>query len=379
MQQQPAFVQPKPPVLPLTLIDRYITREIFKVFVSILVILLLVLVGGSFVKLLELAAEGDIANEVVFTLLGLEILRLAGRLIPPAFFFAILFVLGRMYRDNEMTVLATTGIGTGRLYWLVSWLAVPVALVTVWLSVFLYPSISYLANRIKLEQQDAVLVAAMDAGRFVESTRGDMVLYAKARGDAKNSLEHLFVQHRESGKLAILTAAAGRHHLDPETGLRVVTLEDGMRYEGQIANRAMTVLEFGAYDMWVNPVSTDVLERKYSTWSTQALWGAKEIKARAELQKRFSHPFSLLAFTLLAVPLSRSMPRQGVHGRIVSAIFVYLVAVGLGEIAATWMVKGVTPSWLGTWWVPAMMFILGLILAAHEAFPRWWRPRRPRP
>ena len=71
-------------MLPLTLIDRYITREIFKVFVSILLILLLVLVGGSFVKLLQLAAEGDIANEVVFTLLGLEIFRLAGRLIPPA-------------------------------------------------------------------------------------------------------------------------------------------------------------------------------------------------------------------------------------------------------------------------------------------------------
>ena len=366
-------------MLPLTLIDRYITREIFKVFVSIVVVLLLVLVGGSFVKLLQLAAEGDIANEVVFTLLGLEILRLSGRLIPPAFFFAILFVLGRMYRDNEMTVLATTGIGTARLYWLVMWLAVPMTLVTVWLSVFLYPSISYVTNRIKLEQQDAVLVAAMDAGRFIESNRGNMVLYAEARGAGKSSLEHLFVQDRTRGKLAVATASAGRHRLDPETGLRVVTLVEGRRYDGRINDRAMTVLEFGTYDMWVNPVTTDVFSEKYSTWSTVALWGAGHVKARAELQKRLSHPFSLLAFTLLAVPLSRSMPRQGVHGRIVTAILVYLFAVGLGEVASTWMVKEVTPPWLGTWWVPASMFALGLLLAALDAAPRLWRIRsRPR-
>ena len=274
-------------------------------------------------------------------------------------------------------MLATTGIGTGRLYRLVMWLAVPVALVTVWLSVFLYPSISYVAHRIKLEQQDAVLVAAMDAGRFIESNRGDMVLYAEARGDKKSSLEHLFVHNREEGKLAIATAAAGRHRLDADSGLRVVTLDEGMRYEGRFKDPAMTVMEFGAYDMWVNPVSTEALDRKYSTWSTAALWGAKEIKARAELQKRLSHPFTLLAFTLLAVPLSRSMPRQGVHGRIVSAIFVYLVAVGLGEVAATWMVKGVTPTWLGTWWVPALMFGFGLFLAAFEAAPRF-RPQRSR-
>ena len=354
------------PVNPVTLIDRYITREIFKVFIAIIVILMLVLVGGSFVKLLQLAAQGDIANEVVFNLLGLEILRLGGRLIPPAFFFATLFVLGRMYRDNEMMVLATAGIGPARIYRLVMLLALPMTLVTVWLSVFLYPSISYLTNRIKLEQKDAVIVAAMDAGRFIESNRGYIVLYAESRSEDKSTLTNLFVQHREKGKVAIATAARGSHHRDEESGLRVVTMDDGLRYEGNIGKPEMTVVEFGDYSMWINPADTTDIRKRYSTWATSALWQEQSLKASAELQNRFSYPLALIAFALLAVPLSRSMPREGVYGRIVLAILVYLMASGLGQVASTWMLKGVTPRWMGTWWVVALMLMLALFLARRD-------------
>lgn len=374
MQQRPEFVQPDTTVLPLTLIDRYIAREILKIFIAIILILLLVLVGASFVKLLQLAAEGDIANEVLFTLLGLEILRLVGQLIPPAFFFSVLFVLGRMYRDNEMTVLATSGIGPGRIYRLVLLIALPVALVTTWLSVSLYPSISYLSNRIKIEQRDNVLVAAIDAGRFIESSRGDVVLYAESRGESGGFLEHLFVQHRESGKLAIVTAVTGEHRKDEESGLRVVTLKDGIRYEARNLEQAMTVLEFGEYDMWINPASTEDLARKYGTWPTRALLKAEALGARSELQRRLAFPVSAIAFAILAVPLSRSMPRQGVSGRVVVAVVIYFIASALNQMAATWMVKEVTPAWMGTWWVLVLMFVVAFLLAWPDFRHRWRRP-----
>ena len=361
---------------PVTLIDRYITREIFKVFVAIVVILLLVLVGGSFVKLLQLAAEGDIASEVVFRLLGLEILRLGGRLLPPAFFFSALLVMGRMYRDNEMMVLATAGIGMTSLYRLVLLLAVPVSLVTVWLTVFLSPSISYLTKRIQLEQKDAVIVAAMDAGRFMESNRGDIVLYAESSNDDKSVLNNLFVQQRQGGRVAIAAAARGHHRRDEETGLRIVTLEDGIRYEGPIRTPELTVLEFGEYSMWINPTDTGDLRKRYATWAVSALWNEDSLNASAELQKRLSHPLSLLAFALLAVPLSRSMPREGVYGRVLAAVLAYLVAAGLTQVAGTWMVKEVTPAWMGTWWVPTLMVLLALYLARRDLGRRARRRRR---
>jgi len=377
MQQRPRFVQRVHLVFRISIIDRYITREIFYIFAAIVLILVLVLLAGSLVKLLQLAAEGTISNEVVFNLLGLEILRLVGRLVPPAFFFATLFVLGRMYRDNEMTVLATSGIGTMRLFRLVMVLALPVALVTGWLTVVLYPSISYLTNRIKLEQQDAVLVAAMDAGRFVESNRGDVVIYAGAKGKDKTSLKNLFVQHREGSKIAIVTAVSGKHEPDKETGLRTVTLEDGMRYEGEFGNLAFNVLEFDEYRMWINPVNTEALKQRYNVWSAGALIRDGSLDASAELQKRLSFPLSLVAFALLAVPLSRSMPRQGIHGRVVLSILIYLIFAGLTQVAGTWMQKGITPDWMGTWWVVGAMVIVGLVLLGREMTVNYrWATRR---
>jgi len=362
-------------VFRISIIDRYITREIFYIFAAIVLILLLVLVAGSLVKMLQLAAEGTISHEVVFNLLGLEILRLIGRLVPPAFFFAALFVLGRMYRDNEITVLATSGIGTLRLFRLVMWLAIPVALVTAWLTVVLSPSITYLTHRIKVEQQDTVLVAAMDAGRFLESNRGDLVLYAGAKGEDKRSLRDLFLQHREGSKLAIATARSGTHRKDEESGQRLVTLEDGARFEVEFGALSSTILEFDDYSMWVNPVSTDNLSQRYKVWSAGALIEDGSLAASAELQRRLSYPLSLIAFALLAVPLSHSMPRQGVHGRMMLSIAIYLVFAGLTQVASTWMEKGITPEWLGTWWVVASMIFVGSALLAREltANYRWSR------
>ena len=271
---------------------------------------------------------------------------------------------------------ATAGIGTTSLYRLVLLLAVPVSLVTVWLTVFLSPSISYLTKRIQLEQKDAVIVAAMDAGRFMESNRGDIVLYAESSNDDKSVLNNLFVQQRQGGRVAIAAAARGHHRRDEETGLRIVTLEDGIRYEGPIRTPELTVLEFGEYSMWINPTDTGDLRKRYATWAVSALWNEDSLNASAELQKRLSHPLSLLAFALLAVPLSRSMPREGVYGRVLAAVLAYLVAAGLTQVAGTWMVKEVTPAWMGTWWVPTLMVLLALYLARRDLGRRARRRRR---
>ena len=366
-------------MLRFPIIERYVTREIFLIFTAIVAILVLVLMGGSLVRLLQLAAGGDIGKDAVFSLLGLEILRMTGRLVPPAFFFATLFVLGRMYRDNEMTVLASSGISVTRILRLVLVLAVPVSLATAWLTVVLYPSITFLTTRIKMEQQDAVIVAAMDAGRFVESNRGDIVVYSESRGDEPGHLKKVFVQQRDKDTLSIVTAIDARHHKDKESGQRMLTLNDGIRFErvhGQAPSYSL--LTFGEYAMWINPSNTDRLRKRYTVWSSAALLEDGGLEASAELQSRLAYPLSLLAFVLLAVPLSRSLPRQNVHGRIVVAIVVYLVFTGLNEVASTWMVKGVTPPWLGTWWVIGLMVVMGTVLTVRDLQPAWLRRRSPR-
>ena len=73
----------------LPILERYIGYEILRIFLVILVVLSLILLGGSLVKVLKLAASGVIPADSVFTLIFLELLRLGGRLIPAAFFFSV--------------------------------------------------------------------------------------------------------------------------------------------------------------------------------------------------------------------------------------------------------------------------------------------------
>ena len=360
----------------IPIIDRYVTREIFFVFSGIVAVFILVLMGGSLVRLLQMVAGGDIGKDAIFTLLGLETLRMLGRLMPPAFFFAALIVLGRMYRDNEITVLESSGIGVSRLFRLVLMLAVPMTLISLWLTLFIYPSTTYLTMRIKLEQQDAVLVASMDAGRFVESDNGQFVLYTESRGDGPGSLNRVFAQHRLKYKLGIVTAMQASHYKDEATMQRVLKLEDGVRYERSWGEeRSHTLLDFGEFEMRINPSSTERLHERYKTRATADLLNDAHLGAQAELQSRITHPLSLLAFALLAVPLSRALPRQTVQGRIVIAIFVYVLFTGLNEVAATWMVKEVTPAGLGTWWVIGLIFAAAFVLIMRDLKPGMRRPR----
>ena len=117
----------------LPILERYIGYEILRIFLVILVVLSLILLGGSLVKVLKLAASGVIPADSVFTLIFLELLRLGGRLIPAAFFFATVMTLGRLYQDQEMTVLQSSGLGLGKVRRMVILVAVPMALISAWL------------------------------------------------------------------------------------------------------------------------------------------------------------------------------------------------------------------------------------------------------
>ncbi len=90
-------------------------------------------------------------------------------------------------------------------------------------------------------------------------------------------------------------------------------------------------------------------------------------------------PLGVLAFALVSVPLARSMPRQGVYGRLGLAILVYFVFMNLQRVAERWMGNGTTPAWLGMWWVPILMVLVaGLVILtdSHWFAKRWQRLRR---
>ncbi len=101
----------------MSIIFRYLIRQIMVSMLAVSGILLLVFMSGRFIKYLADAAEGEIAAGVLFAIMG-------GYRFPPGFlelilplglFIGILLAYGRMYLESEMTVLFACGVSEKQL------------------------------------------------------------------------------------------------------------------------------------------------------------------------------------------------------------------------------------------------------------------------
>ena len=361
----------------LPIIDRYILLEATKVFLGIIFILVIGLVGSGFIKLLGKAAAGLLSNEVLLELVAIETLRLLGPVTPPAFFLSAMVTLGRMYRDSEMTALAASGVGGLRIYRSVIVAALPVMLVVGWLTLDIQPSANQMKREIIAQQGKQAEFSNAVAGRFNEFSRGELVVYVESMSDDKSRLENVFVQNRQHGKLGLVTANQGYQYVDPETGEQFIVLTEGHRWEGIPGRNDFTLGEFGKFTMRIDLKGQSQRHFRADEFPTSKLIGSTEIREKAELEYRIMIPIAVLVFTIISVPLSYSLPREGVAGRLVIALLLYLTFINLMGVSKNWMVDGLTPEWAGRWWVHIfMLFLAGtIVLFRHPGLKRWFRRR----
>jgi lipopolysaccharide export system permease protein len=364
-------------MLKLPILERYIGYEILRIFLVILVVLSLILLGGSLVKMLKLAASGTIPTDSVATLIFLELLRLGGRLIPAAFFFAAVMALGRMYQDQEMTVLQSSGIGMNRIRRVILMMGIPVALVSAWLTLWVYPVSARIADDLKNQHQEAVLLAAMGSGRFYEARGGKLVFYAEQAETGSGKLGNVFIQVRKTDGVSLVTAESGKHFLNESTGLRHVVLYKGREYNGQPGSNDYSALHFDEYEIVINAPEKQDRRVDLNSMDSLDLIRKGNLTSSVELQSRLLFPLSVIAFGLLAIPLSRSSPRKSSYLNVVMAVVSYLVFMALLKSADKWMLFGMTPDWMGLWWILVLMLVIAAMIEGYNGM-RFKQVRRNR-
>lgn len=361
----------------LPIIDRYIFREVMTTFLAVISILMLIVLAQGYLQILKQAAAGSIASGLLLQLLGTEAVKISGVVIAPAFFFAILISLGRMYRDNEMTALAGSGVGLVRVYRVVLFSALPVVLLVVWLMISLRPWAYESRLEIISGQKLTASVESAVAGRFTEFNRGDLVFYIEEIADDNSGLKQIFVQNRQHGKLGLITAGNGYLDTDDQTGERFIVLEEGYRYEGVPGDNRFSIGAFERYRVRVDEAPKTRRQLPFKAMSMEELQRSLNPAARAELEFRLMAPVAVLVFAVIAVPLSYSAPRTGVYGRLVVAVLFYFVFLNLQALSAKWMISGATPPWLGSWWVhPFMLVLLAAMLRLRRLRERGGRGLR---
>ncbi|AKH21768.1 LPS export ABC transporter permease LptF [Sedimenticola thiotaurini] len=362
----------------LPIIDRYILREVSKSFLAIMTVLMLIVVSQSYIQILQDAVAGTVSSEAMARLLGLEVLQVLGPVTPPAFFFAILYTLGRMYRDSEMTALAAGGVGLARIYRAFVIVTLPVALTVAWFTLDLVPWVN--ANKAAIMEQqkgESAELGMASAGRFNEFSRGGLVFYVEKMGENKKRMYNVFVQNRQHGKLGLITAAEGYQHTDPESGDLYLVLTQGHRYEGAPGQNDQAVGDFDKYAILIDQRDQVTKSLPAKAMPTAELFGSDNLRIRSELEYRFMFPIAVLVFAILSVPLAKSMPREGIYGRLMLALLFYALFLNLQALSGNWMISGITPVWLGRWWVHLFMLLVGGAVMLYKS-PRMLRVLRKR-
>jgi len=347
----------------LPTLDRYLIAEVSKTLFGIVLVLVLILAGNIFILYLSRVAAGVVAHDVVLTMLGLELAKELGIMLPPSFFFAVLYTLGRMYRDSEMTALFSSGVSQLRIFRGYSWLVLPLMLLSLWLMTEVTPWAWRTLQEFKEAQKKTADIANMAAGKFNESNTGDVVLYVEKLSDDHSLMKNVFVQNRTHNKLGVVKAEDGYQYVDEKTGDTFFVMLNGRRYEGNPGEPQFSVTTFDKYAVRIFRPEDKPAELAPKMRPTGDLLSSDSLHERVELQRRLSPVLAMLVFAVLSIPLSRASPRQGMGGRMILAVLLYFTFFNLQAVSSSWMEKGVTPSWLGIWWVHlVMMGFAGLLV-----------------
>lgn len=361
----------------MTVLTRYLVREFGKSLIAVAAVLVLIYMSNQVATLLAQVAAGQMASDVVFGLLFLKWVNNLRLVLPPAFFIAVLLTLGRMYSEQEMTVLAACGIGQRRIYRALLLVAVPLTVFMVWLSFFAGPWSTRLANLIQDQAQERADVTGISAGRFKESTRGDVVFYAEKLSHDRRRMQQVFVQSADGGRLGVLIARKGHQYVDAKTGDRYLVLEDGRRYQGEPGQADYRIVRFKEYAVLIEEHAYTPSAQREGALPTAELWHRASAEDMAELHARLASPLGILLLGLLAVPLSPTRPRQGRYGKLFFAIVIYVVYANLAIMAQSWTGRGLLPPMLGLWWVHGLLACLWVVLHLHmNGRLRWRRPAR---
>ena len=359
----------------MNLIARYVLRETFSTWLVVTTVLIVIFMSNQFAETLDDAAANELPRSAVFVVLGLTSMQYVTWLAPIGLFLGIMLALARLNRDSEMVAMASCGVGPVRLLGPISVLTLVLAGTVAWLSLIGTPEASRRIEQIRLEARETLELGILESGAFTSPDSGDTIIYA--REVAGDEIRGVFIQRNDGNQVVVIVAARGERRLEADGALTFV-LYDGRRYEGVPGERDFRIVEFGEHGMPVPVLERRDEEPPVATKTLTALSGSADPEDRAELQWRVSSPLSMFVLALLAVPLSRSRPREGRYARLGVGVLIYVTYLNLLSIARAWVEREQVPDWLGVWWVHVALGVLGIILLGQQS--GWFaRSRRVRP
>jgi lipopolysaccharide export system permease protein len=363
----------------LSILDRYFLRELGQTVAATAIVLLAIMSGTTFAQVLKQVANGSFPASVMFEVLGLNMLDSLSTMLLFAVFIGVLLALGRMYRESEMHVLASSGMGPRGLLRPIAVLAVLVALVVGVVSLWLGPWAAAKSNQVVAAANRSVIAAGLDAGRFTDLPgKGGIILVDSLSRDGSR-LGRTFIATERTGKdggrqIRVVTGAQGELYQDSNGEDRYLSLQNGWQYEIPLGGDNWRRMQYARNDTSLSTIqSDDDSDDPAHSLDTFTLMRTDNADARAEFAWRSIAPAMALVLVMLAVPMARQSPREPRFGRLLLAVLGFYVYYLLLALCRGQIIKGHWHHTGSLWAVSALVFALATWL-----FRRQYATRKPR-
>ena len=362
----------------MKIIDRYIFRELMKLFILGVFVLISILALEKVHFLSELLLDRGINFVEFIKLIGYVSPAFLVVSIPMAVLLATLITFSHLSADNEIIAMRACGIGFYRIL-------LPVAL----FSLLTWGMASYIALELQHVGNYKFITTITEAiSKKIGVTLGERlffdrfpnaIIYVNEREAGSDSLKGLFIYDRQNPeKPRFITAGVGK--LGTVEREAILKLQNGSIYSGD--GSSFRVIRYDEYELTLN---TGLTGSNYA-YQPREMSNAElreRIRKRAalnkpaaneqvEIHKRYALPFACVVFAMLGAPLGIRAHRSGKWGGLgigVMMIIVNYFLLMLGESVGR---DGTVNPALAVWFPNFLMGALALILiirVSRETMP----------
>ena len=322
-------------------------NELFFNSLSTILILSGIVVAQRGVVVFRLASKGIIPNDSILTILVFSLLKYLPILLTLTLFLTILLTLSRWFRDSEMMIWFSSGLGLTSFIRPILFFSLPIILLIGFLSLYLSPWATQKSEEYKAGLKNRDELATISPGSFKESKSKDRVFYVEGFGDLGSKVKNVFVQSEQNGKLGIIVSNEGSR-VSTNTDDEYIVLKKGKRYEVNHENNHFTEIKFSDYGFLVEKKLPPIIDvNQVEAMPTLLLLMTKRNREIAEFVWRVSLPISGIVLIILAIPLSFINPRSGRSVNIIIAIMIFAIYNNLMGVTQSYINLGKLNPYVG--------------------------------
>ena len=319
----------------MSIISRYIARDIVAAMVAVAVVLLLIILGKLFIQLLSEVLDGDLGVDMLSTVLLLGAIRYLVVLLPFALLMSTVLVLTRMHKDSEINAAMAAGASNREFIKAVMLVAAPIMIALYLLVAYVSPWAQRLAEVIESVTERSLILGQLSPGRFFELENTGWVIYAESRNPRQGVLENVFLQRTEGEK--VIAEIAQTAKMIEHENAQVFVMFNGKTIEGTPGQASYAISTYDEHRIYPPRADFSQEAGKAKYQNINALLSFQNADYMAEFLQRASIIGSTLLLILLAVPLSNIKSNGGRFVRIAAAALIYILYLNLVIVACSWI------------------------------------------